>query len=402
MDYSSEDCQDRFTPGQVAKMRAAILAFRSPLIHSRALGSMIFPGGVVPIRQATCTPFTNTIGLSGYFAGITNVTVNDRIFISGTAKDDDPSSGYLNEANGCLNVISLTKGNVNSFSITVLGQKMEQIRAWIDFNNDGLFDNSTEQIYVNTKIDLAPNSIVSGSFVVPPQAAENVVVRMRIIDDYSSYSGFPVPDINSGCSDPVYGQAEDYPIMVTSVPLPVTLLSFSAIEKVNDIVLNWTTTKEVDNKGFEIERSFDGINFTTIGFVKSAQYHAEQYQYSFVDANIAQPTLFYRLKQIDIDGQASLSNVITINRSNVNTDNGFELLKNPVSDNVAFAVKTSLQDVLTATLVDVSGRPVAQWKMQKADGRHQFDIRDKGLQAGIYILIVQTRDQQYVAKILKQ
>lgn len=402
MDYSSEDCQDRFTPGQVAKMRAAILAFRSPLLHSRALGSMIFPGGVVPIRQATCTPFTNTIGLSGYYAGITNVTINDRIFVSGTAKDDDPSSGYLNEANGCLNVISLTKGNVNSFSITVLGQKMEQIRAWIDFNNDGLFDNATEQIYINTKIDLAPNSIITGSFVVPPQAAENLVVRMRIIDDYSSYSGFPVPDINSACSDPVYGQAEDYPIMVTAVPLPVTLLSFSATQKANDIVLNWTTTKEVNNKGFEIERSLDGINFTTIGFVKGAHYHAEQYQYSFVDANVSQPTFFYRLKQIDIDGEATLSNVIAIKRSDVSTGDGFTLLKNPVVDNVAFALKNNIQDLLTATLVDVSGRQIAQWKVNRSNEKYQLDISDKGLQPGMYILIVHTRDQQYVAKILKQ
>ncbi|MDH7462980.1 zinc-dependent metalloprotease [Chitinophagaceae bacterium 26-R-25] len=401
MDYSSEDCQDRFTPGQVTKMRAALLQFRPSLINSRALNPIMFPGGVVPIAGARCTPSTNTIGLSGYYAGITNVTINDRSFLSGASKDDNPHNGYLNAATGCLNVISLTKGSLNTFSITVLGGEQEQVRAWIDFNNDGFFDNVSEQIYVNTKVDIAPNSTVSGSFTVPQQAMENVVVRMRVMDDYSSYSGFPVQDINSACSDLVYGQAEDYPVMITSV-LPVTLLSFTAKEKGNDVVVNWTTTKEINNKGFEIERSFDGIGFTTIGFVKPTQQNTEQHRYSFTDFNIAQPDLYYRLKQIDIDGNFTLSNVVALKRSGVNAENGFALMENPVVDNVAFYVKGRVRNALTATLIDVSGRQVAQWKTDKSGSNYQFDIRDKGLQAGMYILIVHTKNQQYVAKILKQ
>ncbi|MDI3321605.1 zinc-dependent metalloprotease [Pinibacter soli] len=401
MDYSAEDCQDRFTPGQVAKMRAAILEFRPTLVQSRALNPIIFPGGAVPITGARCTPATNTIGLSGYYAGITNVTINDRCFISGSAKDDNPLSGYLNAASGCLNIISLTKGSTNTFSITVLGEEEEQVRAWIDFNNDGIFDNESEQICIDTRIDIAPNSIVSGTFTVPQQAIENVVVRMRVMDDLSSYSGFPVRDINSACNDPVYGQAEDYPVMITSV-LPVQLLSFAAKEKGNDVVVTWTTTREIDNKGFELQRSFDGTNFTAVGFVKATQQNAEQHHYSFTDFNIAQRELYYRLNQIDIDGESTLSNVVVLKRSEVNVQNGFALLGNPVSDNVAFAIKGRAQSVLTATLLDISGRQVAQWKSKQSGGSYQFDIRDKNLQSGMYILVVHTKDQQYVTKILKQ
>jgi hypothetical protein len=401
MDYSSEDCQDRFTPGQVAKMRAAILEFRSTLIQSRALIPIVFPSGVVPITSARCIPSTNSIGLSGYYAGITNVTINDRTFISGAPKDDNPVNGYLNAATGCLNVISLAKGSTNTFSITVLGQDQEQIRAWIDFNNDGIFDNATEQICIDTRIDIAPNSSVSGTFTVPQQAMDNVVVRMRVMDDLSSYSGFPVQDINSACNDPMYGQAEDYPVMISSV-LPVTLLSFTAKENDNDVVVNWTTTKEINNNGFEIERSFDGTNFTAIGFVNASQQNVEQHRYSFTDFNIAQPNLYYRLKQIDIDGQFTLSNVVALKRNDVNVENGFALLKNPVVDNVSFAVKSRAQNAMTATLIDISGRQVAQWKMDRPASSYQLDIRDKNLQSGMYILIVNTKDQQYVAKILKQ
>jgi hypothetical protein len=401
MDYSAEDCQDRFTPGQVAKMRAAILEFRSTLIQSRALSPVVIPGSAMPVANAHCTPATNSVGLSGYYAGITNVTINDRSFISGAAKDDNPVSGYLNAAGACLNVIPLTKGSTNTFSITVLGEEEEQVRAWIDFNNDGIFDNTTEQICVDTRIDIAPNASVSGTFTVPQQATENAVVRMRVMDDYSSYSGFPVQDINSACNDLMYGQAEDYPVMITSV-LPAQLLSFTAKAKDNDVIVNWTTTKEVNNKGFEIERSFDGANFTTIGFVKATQQNTEQNSYSFTDYNIAQPNLYFRLKQVDIDGNFTLSNVVALKRTELNAENGFALLKNPVVDNVSFAVKSSLQNALTATLLDISGRQVAQWKTDKSNGSYQFDIRDKALQSGMYILIVNTKDQQYVAKILKQ
>jgi len=80
--------------------------------------------------------------------------------------------------------------------------------------------------------------------------------------------------------------------------LPVNFTSFNAIINNNQTNLTWSTASEINNKGFEIERSIDGVNFETIGFVKGNSNSNRINKYSFIDANHS--SAFYRLKQIDL------------------------------------------------------------------------------------------------------
>ncbi|MFI5222528.1 MAG: LamG-like jellyroll fold domain-containing protein, partial [Bacteroidia bacterium] len=98
-------------------------------------------------------------------------------------------------------------------------------------------------------------------------------------------------------------------------PLPVSLISFGGKRTGNDVVLNWQTTHEINCRGFEIERSFDAENFVAIGFVKSKAINSSSnIGYSFSDVKPEQTkVLFYRLKQVDLDGRFSFSPIVTIN-----------------------------------------------------------------------------------------
>ena len=85
-------------------------------------------------------------------------------------------------------------------------------------------------------------------------------------------------------------------------PLPVTFAAFTGRQIGNSVVLDWATLSEKDNDYFEIERSLDGVNFVTIGYVGGAGDSDRRIDYSFSDNAPEQGRLYYRLSQVDFDG----------------------------------------------------------------------------------------------------
>lgn len=99
--------------------------------------------------------------------------------------------------------------------------------------------------------------------------------------------------------------------MLIEPPLPVTLISFNGKSENNQIKLTWKTTSETNNKGFEIERSADARTFEKIGFVDGNGDSKEINTYHFTDLNPLAKG-YYRLKQLDYDGQFEYSKVISV------------------------------------------------------------------------------------------
>ena len=85
-------------------------------------------------------------------------------------------------------------------------------------------------------------------------------------------------------------------------PLPVTFAAFTGRQVGNSVVLDWATLSEKDNDYFEIERSLDGVNFVTIGYVGGAGDSDRRIDYTFSDNAPEQGRLYYRLSQVDFDG----------------------------------------------------------------------------------------------------
>lgn len=96
-------------------------------------------------------------------------------------------------------------------------------------------------------------------------------------------------------------------------PLPIHLLSFKAIWKSNgQIALDWQTTFEENNKGFEVERSTNGIEFETLDFIPAVDVLGAENRYSFNDRFVPYGKVYYRLKQLDHDGNFKYSEVINV------------------------------------------------------------------------------------------
>jgi hypothetical protein len=94
--------------------------------------------------------------------------------------------------------------------------------------------------------------------------------------------------------------------------VPVELTSFTASVSEGSVVLNWATATELNNQGFEIERSTPTHSWEKIGYVPGFGTTTEPRSYTFVDATVITGSYSYRLKQIDYNGTFSYSDVVGV------------------------------------------------------------------------------------------
>jgi hypothetical protein len=111
--------------------------------------------------------------------------------------------------------------------------------------------------------------------------------------------------------------------------LPIELLSFTCYNDGLNISLNWTTSSEINNDYFTVERSKDGLLFEDILKMEGAGNSTSIRNYSITDFNPYFNTSYYRLKQTDFDGKNSFSNIISANNKN---DFSFDIFPNPFHD----------------------------------------------------------------------
>ncbi|MDF7813723.1 hypothetical protein P1X16_20255 [Hymenobacter sp. YC55] len=95
-------------------------------------------------------------------------------------------------------------------------------------------------------------------------------------------------------------------------PLPVELVSFSAKYDNKQVVVRWATASEKDAANFSVERSSDGKNFSSVALVPAAGTSAARREYEAVDHSMRSGLNYYRLKQTDLDGTFTYSQVIPV------------------------------------------------------------------------------------------
>ena len=399
MNYTN--CYTVFTAGQKARMQAAMsLPGRQTLAISPALGS--YPVSPYAPPVASCAPVTGSGGLMSDFVGIMNVTVANRTFSSSVPRLD---GGYVNKTAKCLNLISLQKNNTYNFSVTIYGQNYEQLRMWIDYDNNGVFNNATEQLFYNANIaPVNPGTgytTLTGSFTVPATAATASVLRLRVMDELSTiYTANSPTPLSSGCANPSYGQAEDYPVYLSSM-LPVKLEYFRAVKKDADALLSWKTSTEENADLFQVEKSTDGSLFELIGTVPATNLPGGA-TYSFTDKHMNAPVNYYRLRQVDKDLKAQESNVIAVTNP-AEAKSRFKVINNPFDNQLDVVLTGNATTASTINMFDATGRKLLSRVYKVADGQVlHLDVSAISLKPGMYFLQAQVGNEVFTQKVIKQ
>jgi len=177
--------------------------------------------------------------------------------------------------------------------------------------------------------------------------------------------------------------------------LPVDLTSFEAVVKGERVNLTWSTASELENLGFEIQRSTDGYKWEMLGFVKGKGTTFDIQKYEWMDKKpYFSQTNYYRLKQIDFDDSYEYSE-ITVSK----ISNKVELVfyPNPVRDYVTIEIGNEHEGVYIEVF-DMKGRLVKSLK--RHDNYFNIDLSE--LENGIYWLTLLTDDLERKVKFVKQ
>ncbi|MBL0269047.1 MAG: T9SS type A sorting domain-containing protein [Chitinophagaceae bacterium] len=180
------------------------------------------------------------------------------------------------------------------------------------------------------------------------------------------------------------GGFSQFGIANLSGPLPVTLLSFDArrLTKMN-VVVNWETVTEINNKGFEVERRLDGeAGFTRIGFTPTkaiAGNSSSRIDYSYADANGFAGVSYYRLKQVDIDNRFTYTHIKAV-KGMGETQVSVMLYPNP--NYGQFTIRLDgVNRAYDAVITDMGGKTVRQLRLTNTSS-----VNITGLSAGTYII----------------
>jgi hypothetical protein len=195
---------------------------------------------------------------------------------------------------------------------------------------------------------------------------------------------------------PVITNAEKTVVMLLS-SLPVTLTSFKAALKGDVVNVTWKTSLEENIKQFEIERSANGIDFTTIGKVQPGQSN-----YLFTDKQPLTGYNYYRLKSLDIDGAYKYSIVVLVNTKN-ETSIISSLYPNPGNGNIQLKLQGVVEGNVMVQVIDQQGRPIVskQYGVQHT-GEFKTPIVLNGLSKGTYVFRIMVNDKIYLHKLLIQ
>jgi hypothetical protein len=172
--------------------------------------------------------------------------------------------------------------------------------------------------------------------------------------------------------------------------IPVELTSFSAEVSEQEIVLNWTTATELNNQGFEIDRSFDNETFEKIGFVPGFGTTTESKSYSYKIAEFASGIQYYRLKQIDFDGTYEYSEVIEVEGINPVQFTLFQNYPNPFNPSTSIKFSIPVDSNVKLKLFNMLGQEVAELlNSEISAGIHHIDFNASSLSSGTYFYVLE-------------
>ncbi len=187
---------------------------------------------------------------------------------------------------------------------------------------------------------------------------------------------------------------------ITDGLLPIDLLGFTAELENGSIALNWSTTEEVNNRGFEVLRWEEQGSPIVLTWIEGQGTIAELTSYSYRDRNVWKGnTYYYQLRQIDEDGEVSLSNIVSVKI--LGEESAYHLSPNPVKGNTTLNILATKEENLTISVFDIAGRLVEKYNVQSFEGRNTLYLDSEEWSAGLYLIKIENGIRARTLKLSK-
>jgi len=279
--------------------------------------------------------------------------------------------------------VELYTGTGYSGTVTSNYSSGQNLRIWIDFGDDGVFD-LTDQVTAQN-YGFGGSTPVTYSVTIPATATPGLH-RMRARNVYSN-------TLFDACALYTYGEVHDYMVNVVSNPLTIKLENISAANGGSRNRVSWNTASESTGDYFELERSADGSLFTRIASVEAK---GQPSDYTYWDEHPFSGVNHYRLKMFDGAGKFAYSKVVQATAKS----GGFvvEAFPNPVCEKLTLRVHGSRGDNASASISDVTGKVI---KLISVEGDNT-EIDMNGMAPGAYLVKYSDNRNSQTIKINKQ
>ncbi|MBO9699239.1 MAG: T9SS type A sorting domain-containing protein [Sporocytophaga sp.] len=170
----------------------------------------------------------------------------------------------------------------------------------------------------------------------------------------------------------------------STCPLPVEFIHFSAERQSASLVLlKWSTATEKNAKEFVIERSFDGINFVAVGTLKAAGNSNSQRNYNFTDKNNSKNTSYYRIREVDFNGDITSTEVEPV----IGSEASFKYSIVPNPNKGVFKVQVfNAEGKYQFNVVDLLGKEVYVISGYSEGSAYEKEIDLSYLPSGVYLI----------------
>jgi len=245
----------------------------------------------------------------------------------------------------------------------------------------------------------------------------NCFVRGNYLHISYYTSGYVVLDISNPTSPQVAGQYDTYPqsnggsyngawgcypylpsgntlisdiqtglyVLHFDAEVPVELNSFTAKALANSVILDWQTSTETNNQGFEVQKKFSG-EYQTVGFVEGYGTTTELKQYTYTDKNLDDGVYKYRLKQVDFDGSFSYSDVVNVEVLSATSIELRQNYPNPFNPSTKLNFSLPESGQVTLRVFNIIGEQVDELINEYLEaGNHTINFSASSLSTGIYI-----------------
>ncbi|MNJ84230.1 hypothetical protein D3C87_16780 [compost metagenome] len=182
--------------------------------------------------------------------------------------------------------------------------------------------------------------------------------------------------------------------------LPVALSEFNGNPTSSGNFLSWTTEGEYKNDHFEVMYSRDAEHFEPVGIIEGAGTTSQQQSYDFIHQGVPSGTSFYKLQQVNLDGERTDSKIISIN-SKDDSDGLFSAYPNPAKDQLTIQLQSAKSETISISVLDQKGVQVMSENIDVKEGITNLYRDISQLRDGVYTLVVTSSSSSQKQRIIK-